>query len=144
MKRSAHVALLVGGLSVAGVSAYAMIPPRQECKPVAPPAAAAGTPGSSVVVTDGKPAVTPPAAQPQNCRRTRWFHSSGSTASSGARRGVFMPGWSTRTDRSGSVGFNQSRQSTRARSTTSSSSRSSTTSRGGFGSTSRSAGRSSS
>lgn len=157
MKRSSHVALLVGGLSVAGVGAYAMIPPRQDCRPASPAPGAAitpGTPGTSVVVTDGKPAVAPPlAGQPQNCRTTRWFGSSGSTTGSGYRRsgGVFVPGWSTRTDRSsGSVGVAPSRQSTRARSTTSgrsttsSSSRSTTTSRGGFGSTGRSAGRSSS
>ncbi|BAT60310.1 hypothetical protein GJW-30_1_02846 [Variibacter gotjawalensis] len=153
MKRSSHVALLVGGLSVAGVSAYAMMPVRQECKPVNPPAAAATpTPGAAVVIQDGKPVGAAPAAAPQqqNCRRTRWFNHT-STSSSGRSGGMYVPGWSSRGDNrssSNSVGLAPSRQanrsSTSSRSTTSSSSRSTTTSRGGFGSTSSSVSRGSS
>ena len=145
MKRSAQVALLLGGLTVAGAGAYAMTPPRRDCLPAQPAGAGAvpaPSPSGGITVVPG---TTPaPAAQPaQPCGRSRRWGSWGPSYYGGSRSSRST--WPS-SDRSGSPTPTRttmaptSRGTTRTTTTTSRSG----SSRGGFGSTGRSAGRSSS
>jgi hypothetical protein len=87
MKRSAQVALMVGGLSAVGAGAYALTPPRQDCAPATPQRAAAPpapSPSGGITVAPG--AAPLPAAQPaQPCGRSRRWGSWGPSYSGGSR-----------------------------------------------------------
>jgi hypothetical protein len=133
MKRSSQVALLLMGVTTAGASSYAFIPPR-DCAASGQPAAIGAV--NPQTLAPGAAGAANPAAAPCNSNsRSSWYGSnrssywssrstSSSTTQASAKRSLFSP--STSHTSVPSVGR--------------SSSSSSSSSRGGFGSTGHSVG----
>jgi hypothetical protein len=155
MKRSAQVALLLGGLTTAGIGAVAISAPQRDCVAPTNPAGAAVPPpaanptGSAMAPNrapglpgaDAKALLRPGAQTPEPCSRSRrWFSRSGNYYH-----------WNDYYHSRTTWGWPSGRRSTGTGVSTSTSlaasrvSRTSTTTaRGGFGSTGHSFGRSSS
>ena len=104
MKRSSQVALLLMGVTSAGASAYALMPPRGCVAPEKPAAMAPGAVNPQTLAPGGAPGVQPavqPAAPCQPSRRSYWgyrsywsgrsYGYSSTTTQPSGRRSLFSP-----------------------------------------------------